>query len=467
MKAKLVLEDGSEWDGDLFGAGKPAAGETVFNTGMVGYPESLTDPWYYGQILVLTYPLIGNYGVPACGRESAAAPGASHPAIRRDASGDSPGQEPERSGGAGGDPGAGASNSLAPWGLPLPPFQSGRVQVRGLVVAECSPRYSHWSAVEGLGEWLAREGVPGLSGVDTRALTRRLRDRGTMKGKFVLADQDIAFFDPGAENLAPRVSVGEPSVHGSGRRRVALLDCGAKLGILRSLLCRGLTVVRLPWNHDLLAERVDGVVLSNGPGDPRQCREAVENVRRLLADSRLPVLGICLGSQILALAAGADTYKLKYGHRGQNQPCVRVGSRRCYITSQNHGYAVDERTLPPGWEPWFFNANDGTNEGIRHRRAPPARRAVPPRGRAGPGGHAFSLRRVRGAAGSEHAPTLPRSSSSARRRSRSARPGSSTTPAARRSRPSRKRGCAPSSSIRTSPPSRPPSSWPTTSTSSR
>ncbi len=340
MRVTLLLEDGTEWTGDLFGGTVPTSGEVVFNTGMVGYPESLTDPSYSGQILVLTYPLVGNYGVPK-------------------------------------------SHNGGPGELVSDPFESERIHARALVVADYSRHYSHWRAAESLHSWLDREQVPGISGIDTRALTRRLRHRGTMKGRVVLSDQGTM---PEQEDgpQVPLVSVQEPQLLGSGGPRVGLIDCGAKAGIIRSLLQRGVSVLRVPWDHDLSGDQVDGVVLSNGPGDPKQCGPTVENVKRLMESAGIPVFGICLGNQIMALAAGADTYKLKFGHRGQNQPCMRVGSRRCHITSQNHGYAVDDRTLPDGWEPWFFNANDGTNEGIRHRDKPLRCVQFHPEARPGP-----------------------------------------------------------------------------------
>ena len=321
--ARLVLKDGSVFPGLPFGFPAPVSGEVVFNTGMVGYPETLTDPSYRGQILVLTYPLIGNYGVP------------------------------ER---------------CITDGLDLT-FESGEIQITGLVVAEASMDYSHWSAAKSLGQWLTEQGVPGLTEVDTRALTKRLRERGVMLGKIVADDEDIDLRDPNRDNLVSLVSVKEPVIYGSGDKRVVVVDCGCKNSIIRSLTSRGLTVIRVPWDYDFLREDFDGVVVSNGPGDPKTCVETIAHVRRAM-EKEYPVFGICLGHQILALAAGADTYKLKFGHRGQNQPCAWVDTSRCYVTSQNHGYAVDDRALPDGWAAWFRNANDGTNEGIRHRSRP-------------------------------------------------------------------------------------------------
>jgi carbamoyl-phosphate synthase small subunit len=321
--ARLVLEDGSVFPGVAFGFPAPASGEVVFNTGMVGYPETLTDPSYRGQILVLTYPLVGNYGVPE----------------RRFSR-----------------------------GLDLT-FESGEIQVAGLVVADASTEYSHWNAAKSLGQWLNEQGVPGLTGVDTRAITKRLRERGVMLGKMVAGQEDLDFRDPNQDDLVALVSVKEPVTYGAGDTRVVVVDCGCKTSIIHSLVSLGVTVVRVPWDYDFLQERFDGLVVSNGPGDPKRCVQTIAHARRAM-DAGYPVLGICLGHQILALAAGMDTYKLKFGHRGQNQPCEVVGTDRCYVTSQNHGYAVDDRALPDGWTTWFRNANDGTNEGLRHRARP-------------------------------------------------------------------------------------------------
>lgn len=320
----LELEDGTVAEGVSFGAERSVSGEVVFNTGMVGYPESLTDPSYRGQILVLTYPLVGNYGVPPPDRED---------------------------------------------GI-LKYFESERVQIAGLVVSEHCERYSHWNAVKSLGRWLVEHDVPAVQGVDTRALTKRIRERGTMLGRIVCGGE-VPFEDPNGRNLVAEVSVGEPVVYGGGRPRVLVVDCGMKNNIVRCLLGRGATVIRVPWDYDFNdgAHEWDGLFLSNGPGDPKTCAATIAHVREALARRR-KIFGICLGNQLLALAAGADTYKLKYGHRSQNQPCVECGTKRCSITSQNHGYAVDAATLPDGWLPWFVNANDGTNEGIRHERDP-------------------------------------------------------------------------------------------------
>jgi carbamoyl-phosphate synthase small subunit len=319
---RLVLEDGSIYEGRAFGREAAVAGEVVFNTGMVGYPECLTDPSYAGQILVLTYPLIGNYGVPADG--------------------------------------GGRFNA---W------FESERIQVSGVVLMEGCEEASHWNCSTSFEAWLQAHDVPGLVGVDTRALAQKLRAAGTMLGKLEYGDDDIGFYDPNQVNLVAGVSLTEPVEYGSGDRRVVVVDCGCKNNIIRVLLQREVAVTAVPWDWPVEEAPCDGVVISNGPGDPRTCTATVEHVRRLLTKN-VPIFGICLGNQILALAAGAETYKLKFGHRGQNQPCVLNGTKRCYITSQNHGYAVDEDTLPTDWLPWFSNANDGTNEGIRHRSKP-------------------------------------------------------------------------------------------------
>ena len=314
MNAQLVLEDGTAIAGRLHGAPVSVAGEVVFNTGMVGYTEALTDPSYRGQILVLTYPLVGNYGVPR------------H-------------------------------------------FESPRIQASALVVSEMALEYSHASAECSLPQWLADEGIPCLSGVDTRALTKRLRTRGCMLGKVVVGDADIPFADPNKTNLVEAVSGGGREVYPGTGRTVVVVDCGAKGSIIDELRARDLTVIRVPWDYDFLVEDFDAVMVSNGPGDPTACAATISNLKKVLQLGR-PVMGICLGHQLLALAAGASTYKLKFGHRGHNQPCVESDTGRCFITSQNHGYAVDESTLPSDWEAWFTNANDGSNEGLRHRSLP-------------------------------------------------------------------------------------------------
>ncbi len=345
---RLRLEDGSSLEGRLFGASVPVAGEVVFNTGMVGYPESLSDPSYTGQILALTYPLVGNYGVPSYDRDQ--------------------------------------------FGLPIG-FESDRIQVAGLVVLEHSEKFSHHLAGRSLDEWLSSEDIPALAGIDTRKLTKRLREKGTMLGAIepTSIDEPVVFSDPNASDLVATVSVDEMIRYESGDTNaptVVLLDCGCKSSIIRCLLHRGLNVVRVPHDHYFPGLDFDGLVISNGPGDPRMCPAAIRNVERALALD-VPILGICLGNQLLALAVGAETYKLPFGHRSQNQPCIEIkesGARgkKCVITSQNHGYAVREKSLPSDWRPWFVNANDGTIEGICHVSKPLRSVQFHPEGNPGP-----------------------------------------------------------------------------------
>ena len=337
--AKLQLGNGRVLEGWSFGYDGPATGEVVFSTSMVGYPESLTDPSFEGQILCVSYPLVGNYGIP--------------------------------------------DMAAGPDGLSLR-AESERIHVRGLVIADYSENYSHWDAVESLGDWLKREHVPGISGVDTRALTRMIREEGVMPGRIVIGGchseegacgRTFCHSEEGAarrenlENLVAQVSCREVLHYGKGSKRVVLVDCGVKHNILRCLVSRDIEVVRVPWDYDFTDMDCDGLFLSNGPGDPSVCTATIEHLRKALQGDR-PVFGVCLGSQLMALAAGAKTFKLPYGHRSHNQPVRRVGTDRCYITSQNHGYAVDPTTLPADWEPFFVNLNDGTNEGIRHRSKP-------------------------------------------------------------------------------------------------
>ncbi len=321
--AKLILENGSVFEGHAFGAQKAVSGGVVFSTGMVGYPESLTDPSYRGQILTITYPLIGNYGVPGYEQE----------------------------------------DNLLKY------FESDKIQTQGLIISDYSDTYSHWNAQKSLSDWMKEFNIPGIYGIDTRALTKQLREQGVMLGKIIYDDDTLEFEDHDQRNLAAEVSIAEPIVYEKGKKRVIIVDCGVKNNIIRAFLLRHITVLRCPWNYDFLKEKADGIVISNGPGDPKTCAETIENVRKALSNTT-PILGICLGSQILGLAAGADTYKLKYGHRSQNQPCAETGTKRCYITVQNHGYAVDADPLPEDWREWFYNDNDHTNEGIIHISKP-------------------------------------------------------------------------------------------------
>ena len=356
-EARLILEDGTVFVGRSFGYDSDTAGEVVFNTAMTGYPESLTDPSYAGQILVTTFPLIGNYGVP--------------------------------------DTGAGSD------GLPLF-MESDRIHVKALVVADYSQNYSHWNAAESLSSWLKREKIPAITGIDTRRLTKVLREHGVMMGRVEiggmwnvecgmwneecgmrneecgvpLTASDIEKY--GSVNWVEKVSCKEVTIYHPATdtshptpKRVVLVDCGVKANIIRCLVRRGVEVVRVPWDYDFNQLEFDGLFLANGPGDPEQCGKTVEHIRMFLQGKAVrPCMGICLGNQLLARAAGAKTYKLKYGHRSHNQPVQQVGTSRCFITSQNHGYAVDDTTLPADWEPLFVNMNDGSNEGIRHKTNP-------------------------------------------------------------------------------------------------
>jgi len=322
-KVRLVLEDGTVFEGKSFGYEKSVAGEVVFYTAMTGYPESLTDPSYTGQILVPTYPLIGNYGVPSDAQKD-------------------------------------GINEF---------YESHKIHASGLIVSDYSFEYSHWNAAKSLADWLKEYQVPGLFDIDTRALTKILREKGSMLGKIELEDQPIDFYDPNKENLVAIASAKEKSVYGTGEHKVVLVDCGVKNNIIRCLLKRNATVIRVPWDYDYSNEKFDGVFISNGPGDPALCDATVEQIKKTI-DKNIPIMGICLGNQLLARAAGAETYKLKYGHRSHNQPVLLTGTNRCFITSQNHGFAVAPDTFPDDWEPLFVNVNDNTNEGIRHKTKP-------------------------------------------------------------------------------------------------
>lgn len=318
--AELIVSDGTRYHGWSFGYDGGRDGEVVFNTGMVGYPETLTDPSYSGQILVLTYPLVGNYGVPA-----------------------------------------------------LTQLESDRIQVSGLIVAEYSDQFSHWDARQSLSDWLVQQRIPAITGIDTRALTKKLRQHGVMLGRIAVSQPatltDLS--DPNQQNLAAKVSCRRVRSYGRGKKTIIVVDCGVKESIIRNIVQRGVRVKRVPWDYNFLKEikTVDGILLSNGPGDPTQCTATIAHVQAAQKYS-VPIFGICLGSQIQGLAAGAKTYKLKFGHRAQNQPCVIEGTKRVMLTSQNHGFAVRESTLPRDWQVSFRNANDHSIEGIRHRSKP-------------------------------------------------------------------------------------------------
>lgn len=340
----LVLQDGSVLRGRAFGAAAAAAGEVVFQTGVVGYPEALTDPSYRAQILVLTYPLVGNYGVP---RDEA-------------------------------DP-----FGLSRW------FESSKIHVAALVVGECSETPSHWSASRSLHQWLKEQNIPGLAGVDTRALTKKIREKGTLLGKLVpdeTLENSLPFEDPNKRHLVQEVSLKTPRVFNpGGSLRITAVDCGLKYNQVRCLCERGAAVTVVPWDHPLDTADFDGLFISNGPGDPQLCQQTVAGLRSVLgAPQPKPVFGVCLGHQLIALAIGARTYKMKYGNRGHNQPCLHEDTRRCFITAQNHGFAVEAGSLPPGWAPLFTNANDRSNEGLVHEHKPFFSVQFHPEHRAGP-----------------------------------------------------------------------------------
>lgn len=337
----LVLQDGTTFHGQSFGYESPVAGEVVFNTAMTGYPESLTDPSYAGQIMVLTYPLVGNYGVPPFTFEE---------------------------------------NNIPTF------MESDKIHASAIVVGDYCENYSHWNAEESLSEWLKREHIPGITGIDTRELTKVLREHGVMMGKILFADQPDNIPDAEYEgvNFVDKVSCKEIirynalNVDADAKTpTVVLVDCGVKANIIRCLINRGVNVIRVPWNYDFNTLEFDGLFLANGPGDPDMCVDAVNNIKRFIeTEDRKeeavirPIMGICMGNQLLSKAAGATIYKLKYGHRSHNQPVRMVGTNTCFITSQNHGYAVDSTTLSQDWEPLFVNMNDGSNEGIRHKHHP-------------------------------------------------------------------------------------------------
>lgn len=340
MQAKLILKDGEIFEGTSFGYEKARSGELVFSTGMVGYTESLTDPSYEGQILVCTYPIIGSYGVP----------------------------------------------DKKYW-------ESSRIHVSGLIVSQYIDTPSHFQSQMSLGDWLKKEKIPGVIIADTRYLTQKLRDSGAQLAKIVFSEDpstefipseaeglSIDFDDPNKKNLVDSVSTkkvikenylidGRLQDNKKQLKNIILIDCGLKNNIIKCLIERGVRVITVPWDFDIfsLKEKIDGVIVSNGPGDPKKVDITINTVKKILV-KKIPLLGICLGNQILALAAGGDTYKMKFGHRGQNQPCILVGTKRCYLTTQNHGFAIGK--IPDGFSQWFINANDDTNEGIIHKNYP-------------------------------------------------------------------------------------------------
>jgi len=346
--ATFTIRDGPIFHGKSFGAKTNISGEAVFTTSLVGYPESMTDPSYRGQILVFTQPLIGNYGVPSAVRDE--------------------------------------------YGL-LKYFESPNIQAAGVVVADVALQYSHWTAVEGLSEWCAREGVPAISGVDTREIVTFLREQGSSLGRITIgeeydADEDEAYEDPASINLVKKVSTKAPFHVPSpnGTAHIALLDCGVKENIIRSMVSRGASVTCLPYDYPIhkSAHHFDGVFISNGPGDPTHCRATSDNLRKLMDSSQIPIMGICLGHQLVAISVGAKTIKMKYGNRAHNIPALDLSTGKCHITSQNHGYAVDPTTLPPDFKEYFTNLNDGSNEGLIHKTRPIFSTQFHPEAKGGP-----------------------------------------------------------------------------------
>lgn len=321
MKAKLILKDGTTYEGESFGAPISTAGEVVFATGMTGYPESLTDPSYKGQIVTFTYPIIGNYGIP--------------------------------------------DKSL---------WESDHIMVSGLIVSNYIDTPSHFQSKRTLAQWFKDENLPLIEIKDTRAITQKIRELGTILGKIVI-EKDLDFYDPNLDNLIDQVSTKEikfchPEQSEGSHKTIVLIDCGAKSNIAKCLTKRGVDVIIVPWNTNIFTDdfpKFDAIVISNGPGDPKMADATIATIKKAL-ENKIPTLGICLGHQILSLAAGGDTRKLKYGHRSQNQPCIMEGTNKCIITTQNHGFEVSK--IPPNFEPWFTNANDNSNEGIKHKKLP-------------------------------------------------------------------------------------------------
>jgi carbamoyl-phosphate synthase small subunit len=327
-KAYLYLADGECLEGEAFGFNGETEGEVVFSTGMTGYVQSLTDPSFARQILTFTYPLIGNYGVPK-------------PLLY--------------------------DKQL------LANFESEKIWAAGVVVSSFSTSNSHYQSSQSFADWLTAEKIPGIAGIDTRRLTQKLREHGVLQGKIVHSRSTAPKKNwprTNDKNWVDTVSIKQPITYIPKKRNdktVAVIDCGVKHGIIRALLTHGYRVIRIPWDYNPLAllEKLDGVICSNGPGDPKNCLATVNNIK-LVLKAKIPFLGVCLGHQLLCLALDADTYKLKYGHRGLNQPCQETKTDRCYLTSQNHGYAVRTATIPKSFTEWFINLNDGTNEGIFH-----------------------------------------------------------------------------------------------------
>lgn len=333
---KLILQDGTKIIGKSFGSKNSSFGELVFNTAMTGYVESLTDPSYKGQILILTFPLIGNYGIP---------------------------------------------NSLIEDNM-LKYFESDKIHVAGLVVSNYYNEYNHWNASKSLGDWLKEHNIPAICNVDTRLLTKKIRKEGNVLGKLVHANNEKCKNSIN-DNLIRKVSCKEIITYGRGKIKIVLIDCGVKYNIIRCLIKRGVEVIRVPWNYNYLELEYDGLVISNGPGNPKIYKEIINNLQKSLSNN-IPILGICLGNQLLNLASGGKINKLKYGHRSHNQPVMETKTNRCYLTSQNHGYVIDINNIPLDWGVNFINLNDKTCEGIYHKKKPFFAIQFHPEGSSGP-----------------------------------------------------------------------------------
>ncbi len=319
-----------------FGFSTTVFGEIVFNTGMVGYTEALTDPSYNGQILTLTYPLVGNYGIPDLTEVD--------------------------------------EDGISKF------FESDMMQIRGLVVHELSQTASHWNLKMTLDEWMYNEKVPGISGIDTRAITKKITSSGVMMAALVVSDEQIdvekikkelaSVTKYNSEKFMDIVSTKEEKIYGDDNKSVVVIDTGAKNAIVRNIRELGYKAIVVPWNtpfDKVMSYNPKGVVLSSGPGDPKNCPETIDTAKKLI-ENNIPTLGICLGAQIIGIAGNTETYKLKYGHRGQNKPCINLETNQVYVTSQNHGYGIKPESLEQSdFKLWFSNADDNTVEGIKHK----------------------------------------------------------------------------------------------------
>ncbi|MDR0398740.1 MAG: glutamine-hydrolyzing carbamoyl-phosphate synthase small subunit [Endomicrobium sp.] len=339
-KAYLELSNGIKLEGKAIGADVSVSGEMVFNTGMLGYSEAMTDPSYLGQILVFSFCLIGNYGIPF----------------------------PEN------------GDFFSSQG-----HESSSIKTQGIIVSDIYSGCHHHDGGISLEDWMKKQDVPGIAGIDTRYLVQTIRESGNLWGRivpegakpqnkskfeFLKHFEDGEYVDPSKFNLMPSVSTKERQIIGRGSKKVAVIDCGAKWNIMRMLIERGCEVEVLPWDTDFSTVKCDGWVISNGPGDPKNTADLVERIKKDVLTSNKPILGICLGHQLLALASGAKTKRLSHGHRSHNQPVFSLPDKKAYMSSQNHRYAVEKNSIQAGWELWFENANDDSVEGLKHKTKP-------------------------------------------------------------------------------------------------